>query len=357
MFNIARWGNDLHDGRRSLPVVARSKLWLAIAAVLVVFSILLVLIKGINAGIEFRGGSQLTASGVADTSEQPAHDAVAEVAPAQQARVAVVGATTVRVQTQALTNAETEELRQVLADAYDVDASEVTATFIGPAWGQDITRQAVQGLIIFLVLVSVVLAVYFRNWQMALAALLTLLHDLIVTIGVYALVGWEVTPATIIGLLTILGYSLYDTVVVFDKIRENTADLFEQQEHSYAELSNLAVNQTLVRSINTSLTSLLPVGAILFLGSVLLGAGTLRDIALALFAGMAVSTLSSVFLATPLQVWLRLRNERYREHAIEVAEHAGGATHAPAESHDETLVPGGHRGHAAQPRRKKKGRR
>src|SRR5690625_744220 len=137
MFNIARWGNDLHDGRRSLPVVARSRLWLAIAAVLVVFYILLVIFKGINAGIEFRGGSQLTASGVADTSEQPAHDAVAEVAPAQQARVAVVGATTVRVQTQALTNAETEELRQVLADAYDVDASEVTATFIGPAWGQD----------------------------------------------------------------------------------------------------------------------------------------------------------------------------------------------------------------------------
>src|SRR5690625_602371 len=355
--SIAGLGNDLYEGRRSLPVVSHSRLWILTGTILVALSLLLVAIKGINAGIEFRGGSQLTVSGAATTAEQPAHDALAEIAPEQQARVTTVGANTIRVQTQTLTNEETEALRAALAEQYDVAASEITTTFIGPAWGKDITRQAIQGLIIFLVLVSIVLAVYFRNWQMAVAALLTLLHDLIVTIGVYALVGWEVTPATIIGLLTILGYSLYDTVVVFDKIRENTADLFEQQEHSYAELSNLAVNQTLVRSINTSLTSLLPVGAILFLGSVLLGAGTLRVIALALFAGMAVSTLSSVFLATPLQVWLRLRDERYREHAIEVAEHTAVATHAPAESDDETLVPGGHRGHAAQPRRKKKGRR
>ena len=355
--SIAGLGNDLYEGRRSLPVVSHSRLWILTGTILVALSLLLVAIKGINAGIEFRGGSQLTVSGAATTAEQPAHDALAEIAPEQQARVTTVGANTIRVQTQTLTNEETEALRAALAEQYDVAASEVTATFIGPAWGKDITRQAIQGLIIFLVLVSIVLAVYFRNWQMAVAALLTLVHDLVVTMGVYGLVGWEVTPATIIGLLTILGYSLYDTVVVFDKIRENTTDLFEQHDFTYGHLSNLAVNQTLVRSINTSLTSLLPVGAILFLGSVLLGAGTLRDIALALFAGMAVSTLSSVFLATPLQVMLRLRDERYREHTAEVLQRAEAGTRTVASDPEASIVPGSHRGQAAQPRRRKKGRR
>ncbi len=355
MFNVARFGNDLHTGRRSLPIIARRRIWLTIAVALTVLSVLLVGVRGINAGIEFRGGSQFTVSGTSDVAEQPAHSAVADIAGAQQARVSTVGAEAVRVQTQELSSGQTEDVRVALAEAYGVPEADVTATFIGPAWGKDITRQAVQGLVIFLVLVAIVLAVYFRNWQMALAALLALLHDLVVTVGVYALVGWEVTPATVIGLLTILGYSLYDTVVVFDKVRENTADLFDEHDHTYAEASNLAVNQTLVRSINTSLTSLLPVGAILFLGAFLLGAGTLRDIALALFVGMILSTLSSIFIAAPLQVSLRLRDTRYGEHTAEVLERRerrGQDVDAPAT----TVVVGGHRGQSAQPRRRK-GRR
>jgi preprotein translocase subunit SecF len=182
---------------------------------------------------------------------------------------------------------------------------QVTASFIGATWGQDITRQALIGLFVFLVLVSLVMALYFRTWKMSLAALTALAHDLILTAGVYGVLGYEITPAAVIGLLTILGYSLYDTVVVFDKVRENTSQDGEESRRTFAESVNLAVNQTLVRSINTSVVAVLPVGSILFIGSVLLGAGTLRDIALALFIGMLAGTYSSVFIAAPLYVHLR----------------------------------------------------
>lgn len=361
MISLAQLGNQLHTGERSIPFVQRRRIWLTAAVALVLLSALLVAFKGINAGIEFRGGSQFTITGTATLEEQPAHDVVASLGDGEVARVTTVGASAVRVQTQELTTEQTEEIRQGLAEAYDVPLTDVTSTFIGPSWGQDITRQALQGLAVFIVLVSVVLSVYFRSWKMATSALVALLHDLLVTVGVYSVVGWEVTPATVIGLLTILGYSLYDTVVVFDKVRENTENLTEQHERTYAELSNLAVNQTLIRSINTSLTSLLPVGSILFVGALLLGAGTLRDIALALFVGMFVSTISSIFVASPLQVVLHEREETVRTHTAEVLERRRRTTGTeetpvatPAE--ETTVVAGHHRGQAAQPKRRK-GRR
>jgi preprotein translocase subunit SecF len=361
MTSLAQLGNQLHTGERSFPFVQRRRTWLSAALVLVLISILLVAFKGINAGIEFRGGSQFTITGTATLEEQPAHDVVAELGDGEVARVSTVGASAVRVQTQELTNEETDAVRRGLAEAYDVPPSDVTSTFIGPSWGQDITRQALQGLAVFIIIVSIVLSVYFRSWQMATAALLALFHDIVLTVGVYALIGWEVTPATVIGLLTILGYSLYDTVVVFDKVRENTENFEDQHERTYAELSNLAVNQTLIRSINTSLTSLLPVGSILFVGALLLGAGTLRDIALALFVGMFVSTMSSVFVATPFQVVLRERGEVVRRHTEDVLERRRkrtGTVEAPVLTHEDEspLTAGQHRGQAAQPKRKK-GRR
>jgi preprotein translocase subunit SecF len=220
-------------------------------------------------------------------------------------RVSIVGGDSVRVQTEQLTDEQTTQLRGNLADAYAVDVEAVTASFIGATWGQDITRQALIGLFVFLVLVSLVMALYFRTWKMSLAALTALAHDLILTAGVYGVLGYEITPAAVIGLLTILGYSLYDTVVVFDKVRENTSQDGEESRRTFAESVNLAVNQTLVRSINTSVVAVLPVGSILFIGSVLLGAGTLRDIALALFIGMIAGTYSSIFIAAPLYVHLR----------------------------------------------------
>lgn len=358
--SLAQLGNQLHTGERSIPFVQRRRTWLTAALALVVLSVLLVSFKGINAGIEFRGGSQFTVSGTATVEEQPAHDVVAEHGDGQVARVSTVGSSSVRVQTQELTPEQTDAIRQALAEAYDVPATDVTSSFIGPSWGADITRQAIQGLIVFIVLVTIVLSVYFRSWQMAASALIALVHDLIVTIGVYSLVGWEVTPASVIGLLTILGYSLYDTVVVFDKVRENSQDLYEQHDRTYAELSNLAVNQTLVRSINTSLTSLLPVGSILFVGALLLGAGTLRDIALALFVGMFVSTVSSIFVATPLQVALHERGDAVQAHTADVLERrrrrTGSEDVAVATAHETSMTAGQHRGQAAQPKRRK-GRR
>jgi len=364
--NFSRWGNDLYTGRRSYDIVGKRRTWYRIALAIVVVSAALLLFKGLNPGIEFRGGSQFTVSGVETTEQQPAIDAVAEVSAEEVPRVSTVGDSAVRVQTARLSSEEVVEVRNALASAYGVSEDDVTSAFIGPSWGQDVSSKAILGLVVFLVLVAVVMTLYFRAWRMAAAALLALGHDLVITVGIYALVGWEVTPATVIGFLTILGYSLYDTVVVFDKVRENTAGVFDQTRSTYAEQANLAVNQTLVRSINTSVVAVLPVAAILFVGAFLLGAGTLRDIALALFVGMVVGTFSSVFLATPLEVTLRNREPRMAEHTARVLERRGGTAAAgdggmpvpagAAAGPSAHVVPGHHRGTAAQPKRRRTGR-
>ncbi|RMI13517.1 protein translocase subunit SecF [Cellulomonas triticagri] len=367
--NFAQWGNDLYTGRRSYDIVGRRRIFFLVAAVLVVLSGILLVKPGLHAGIEFRGGSEFTVSGVQDVDQQAALDAVAEVSPDEVPRVSNVGTSAIRIQTVELTNEQVDQVRAALQEAYDVSEDDVASSFIGPTWGQDVSSKAVTSLIVFLVLVSIVMTVYFRNWRMAAAAIIALLHDLVVTVGVYAAIGWEVTPATVIGFLTILAYSIYDTVVVFDKVRENTAGITDQTRATYAERANLAVNQTLVRSINTSVVALLPVAAILFIGAFVLGAGTLRDIALALFVGMLVGAYSSVFLATPLEVALREREKPIQEHTAKVlrlraAEAAGtgaedGAPEAAAAGarFSGQVRPGGHQGVAAQPRRKKGDRR
>jgi preprotein translocase subunit SecF len=291
-------------------------------------------VKGINPGIDFRGGSQFTVSG-AQTLEQSLADEAVVDAGGEPPRVAVVGSDSLRVQTSELSNDQTAQVRDSLADAYGVSVDDVTSTFVGPTWGADVTNQAIVSLVIFLALVSVVMILYFRAWTYAAGAIIALLHDLILTVGVYAAIGFEVTPSTVIGFLTILGYSLYDTVVVFDKVRENTAHVLEQGRYTYAERSNLAVNQTLVRSINTSVTGLLPVASILVIGVFLLGAGTLRDIALALFVGMLLSTVSSVFIAAPAEVSLRLLTTDYRLHTKDVLDERAGHIGSGATSSDE----------------------
>jgi preprotein translocase subunit SecF len=210
-----------------------------------------------------------------------------------------------RIQTEQLADVESEEERLALAEAYGLEGGEVASSFIGPNWGEDVTRQALIGLLIFLVIVSVLMSLYFRSWKMSAAALVALAHDLIITIGIYGAFGLEVTPAAVIGFLTVLAYSLYDTVVVFDKVRENTQEIEFSETRTFGEMVNLAVNQTLVRSINTSIVGVLPVASILFIGSLLLGAGTLRDIALVMMVGTIVGTYSSVFLAAPVYAHLR----------------------------------------------------
>ena len=307
MSRLTTFGNALYTGEKSFDFVGNRVRWYVIGVSIVVLAIVLTILRGgFTFGIEFRGGSEFRVSAPASLSEQITIDTVTSVAGvSSNPRVSIVGGDSVRVQTEQLTDQQTTDLRGDLAEAYAVDVEQVTASFIGATWGQDITRQALIGLFVFLVLVSLVMALYFRTWKMSVAALTALAHDLILTAGVYGVLGYEITPAAVIGLLTILGYSLYDTVVVFDKVRENTSQDGEESRRTFAESVNLAVNQTLVRSINTSVVAVLPVGSILFIGSVLLGAGTLRDIALALFIGMLAGTYSSVFIAAPLYVHLR----------------------------------------------------
>jgi preprotein translocase subunit SecF len=307
MSRLTQFGNALYTGEKSFDFVGNRLRWYIIGAAVVAVALLVTILRGgFTFGIEFRGGSEFRISQPAVVSEQIATDTVNEVVgQASSPRVSIVGGDSIRVQTEQLTDEATTALRGDLASAYDVSVEQVTASFIGATWGQDITRQALIGLGVFLVLVSMIMALYFRTWKMSLAALTALAHDLVITACIYGVLGYEITPAAVIGLLTILGYSLYDTVVVFDKVRENTSQDGEESRRTFAESVNLAVNQTLVRSINTSVVAVLPVGAILFIGSVLLGAGTLRDIALALFIGMIAGTYSSVFIAAPMYVHLR----------------------------------------------------
>jgi preprotein translocase subunit SecF len=313
MSKFKDFGNDLYSGRVSIDVVGRRKLWYGIAIVLVIIAIVAPVARGgFNFGIEFRGGSEFRIDGVGDTSQQVARDAVQSVDPETQPIVTSVGVDSVRIQTEQLDDVTTEEIRIALANAYGLPSGSVTSSFIGANWGADVTSKAINGLIVFLILVSVLMAFYFRTFKMSIAALAALAHDVVITAGIYALTGFEVTPAAVIGLLTILGYSLYDTVVVFDKVRENTLGVEFSEDTTFASQVNLAVNQTLVRSINTSVVAILPVAAILFIGAFVLGVGTLRDIALALFIGMIVGTYSSIFIASPVYVHLRENEPRFK---------------------------------------------
>jgi len=318
VISLAALGNDLYSGKTSLPFIAKRRIWYTIAIVVIALSAVLVVKPGLNPGIDFKGGSEVTVTGVADPSEGPGNDVLADKDLSSGSSVTTMGASSVRIQTNELDKAQLDELASSLATAYDVDSGSVSATTIGPTWSADVTSKAARGLVIFFLLVGALIWIYFRTWKMAAAALLALSHDIIVTIGIYAASGFEVTPATIIGVLTILGYSLYDTVVVFDKIRENTSHYEAQTRSTYAELANLAVNQTFIRSINTSVVGVLPVASLLVVGAFILGAGTLRDIALTLFIGMIAGTLSSIFLATPLLVDLRSREKSIVEQAKRV---------------------------------------
>ena len=304
--NFATFGNELYTGKRSYNFVSSKKIWFLIAAVAVALSILLPVAKGgFNLGIEFRGGSEFMVSNVKTTDAAVGEKAVKDVVEGSIPRVANVAGTTMRIQTDKLTDDETLRIKEGLTTAYGVTDNEVTSTFVGPTWGADVTKQALLGLVIFVVIAAFLMALYFRTWKMSLSALVGMLVTMFVTAGVYALSDFEVTPSAIIGFLTVLSYSLYDTVVVFDKIRENTADIEASTRRTFAEEVNLAVNQTLVRSINTMMVAILPVGAILFIGAGLLGAGTLRDLSLALFVGILIGTAATIFIAAPLYAWLR----------------------------------------------------
>ena len=314
MSRFTEFGNQLYSGERSFNIVGRRKLWFTIASAMIVLFVGLTISRGgFNLGIEFKGGSEFRIAGVASQSESVAVSAVQRVLGGQEVvNVAKIGTDSVRVQTEKIEDATvSEEVRQSLAQAYKVESAAVASSFIGANWGEDITNKALTGLLVFIALAAVAMALYFRTIKMSIAAIVALIHDLVVTAGIYGSIGFEVTPAAVIGFLTILGYSLYDTVVVFDKIRENTFEVEFSETATFAERVNLAVNQTLVRSINTSVVAVLPVAAILFIGTLLLGAGTLRDISLSLFIGIIVGTYSTIIIAAPLYSALREREPKF----------------------------------------------
>jgi preprotein translocase subunit SecF len=319
MAKFSNFGNDLYSGVRSIDFVGRRKIFYIISVVMVILAVALPVARGgFNFGIEFRGGSEFRVSGVEQSQQRVAIDAVREVVPETNPVVTAVGASDLRIQTEQLSPVESEEVRVALANAFNINSSGVASSFIGANWGADITSKAFVGLLVFILMAFVLMAIYFRTLKMSMAAMIALFHDLILTAGIYGALGFEVTPAAVIGFLTILGYSLYDTVVVFDKIRENTFEVEFSETSTLAERINLAVNQTLVRSINTSVVAVLPVASILFIGAALLGAGTLRDIALALFIGMIVGTYSSIFIAAPVYSHMREGEKKYAEAAKKV---------------------------------------
>ena len=304
MSKLSEFGHKLYTGEVSYSFVPNRRRWYVISAILMIVSIAAIGIRGMQWGIEFEGGAdfQVQTAVSAQTVTQ-FQDAVTNsgVPDLNEATVTTIGSDQVRVQTRTLDPVtEVPKVRAAIAAEAHVPSDQVAYSLIGASWGGQITDRALIALGVFLLLVTLVIWAYFRNWKMSIAALIALLHDLVLTVGIYALVGFTVTPATVIGVLTILGYSLYDTVVVFDKVRENVRDLTSSARQTYSEAANLAVNQVLVRSINTTIIGVLPVAALLFAGAFILGEGPLKDLALALFVGMISGAYSSIFIATPL---------------------------------------------------------
>lgn len=308
-----------YRGEIHIDFVGRRRRWFTFSAVIIGVSVLAMLLRGFNFGIEFEGGA------LVEVVENPAGATVSDVRDAvaalglEGAKVqAVNGGQGMRVQTAELALETEDRLVAALAEVTGVDVGDVSLRSVGPTFGTRVAESAVRALITFLIVVVGYIS-WRLEWKMAVTALVALIHDLVFTAGIYSLIGFEVTPATVIAILTILGYSLYDTVVVFDKITENVEERGER--HTFATLVNMSMNQVLMRSINTSLTSLLPIGSLLFVGSLLLGATTLREFALALFIGVAVGTYSSIFLAAPLlaawkeqeEHWQRMRRRVQRK--------------------------------------------
>ena len=289
----------LYNGELDYDFVGHSKRWYVVSGVFIALSLVGLLVRGVNLGIDFKGGStyQLTANGhtTADAS------AVLKTLGIKDPTVQKLGENQIRITTEVQTNAQVDATITALAAAFGETADQISPSTVGPTWGSQVSNKALQGLVIFLILVVCYMGVRFEP-KLAFAAILALVHDLLITGGIYTLVGFEVTPSTVVALLTILGFSLYDTVVVFDRVRENTADIGPNSKHTYTWLANRALNETVMRSINTSLIALLPVSALLFVGAGLLGAGTLKDLALAQFIGLAAGAYSSIFIATPLAV-------------------------------------------------------
>jgi preprotein translocase subunit SecF len=310
----------LYNGEASYDFIGRRRLWYAISGLFVLISLASLLVRGFNLGVDFAGGGVFEFSPKAATTVTDVADTVKSAGITGDPTVEKIGGGngTYRVKTKELSSAQVTAVANKLSERYGVPEESINPTSVSPTWGKQITSKALTGLFVFLALVIVYISMRFEP-RMAAAAIIALIHDIIITAGIYSIVGFEVTPSTVIAFLTILGYSLYDTVVVFDKVRENTVGLAGGNRMDYSTAANLSVNQTLMRSINTSLTSLLPVGSLLFVGVFLLGAGSLKDLSLALFVGIATGAYSSIFVATPLLTDFKEREPQFKALKARVA--------------------------------------
>jgi len=342
MSRLGTIGGRLYRGEVSFDFVGRQKLWYSISGAILVLSLIGLFARGLNFSVDFKGGSVFKFP-VSSSSISQVRSAAASGGAGQDTIVEKVGSGSSaqwQVQTGKLPYAQQTHVQNTIAHDLGIPASKISVSFVGASWGSQISQKAIQALIAFLIVIVIYLSIAFE-WRMAVAALIALAHDIVITVGVYALAGFEVSPATVIGLLTILGYSLYDTVVVFDKVRENTAGLLGSARSTYSQAANLALNQTLVRSINTSVIALLPVASILFVGAGLLGAGELKDLALVLFVGMLSGTYSSICIATPVLADLKERDPQYKALAKRVAARGAGGRAAKRAAAKASRAPGG----------------
>ena len=304
MSRLGHLGARLYRGEVGYDFVGKRKIWYGISILITITAIVGLAVRGLTMGIEFEGGAVFTTPKTSASVAQA--EEVAQKASGHDAIVQKLGNKGLRIQISGIDTNKSDAIKTELSKELKVPAEDINADLVGPSWGDQIANKAWTGLIVFMILVVIYLAIAFE-WRMALAALVALIHDITITVGVYALVGFEVTPGTVIGLLTILGYSLYDTVVVFDGLKEGSKDITKQTRYTFSEIANRSINGTLVRSINTTVVALLPVAALLFIGGGFLGAGMLNDISLSLFVGLAAGAYSSIFIATPLVVDLKER--------------------------------------------------
>ncbi len=309
----------LYRGEVSYDFIGKRLRWYIGSGIVIIVGVISLAIQGLNPSIDFKGGAQflgpLNHHSISDVSSAVNSTGVTtEVAET----VGTGSDRQFKVETKTLTADQVTSIDRALASKLGITESQISPTTVGSTWGTQITHKAIEGLIVFLIVVILYLSVRFE-WKMALAAIIALIHDLVVTAGIYSLSGLQVSPSTVIALLTILGYSLYDTVVVFDKVRENTASIAGGSRMTFSQATNLGVNQTLVRSINTSIIALMPVAGLLAIGAGLLGAGSLKDLAFALFIGLASGAYSSIFIASPLLCEFKEREPTYQQLAKRVA--------------------------------------
>ena len=325
----------LYRGLTTVDFVGRRKMWFSVSLVIILIGLASLGVRGFNFGIDFRGGSSWQVN-----SSQTSISAITQAAQSaglSNPTVQKLGSSTYQV-TADLNNLSssqqvsvTNKVASALASAAKVSPNSVSTSSVGPTWGSQITSRALLALLLFFVAVVAYISLRFE-FKMALSAFVAMVHDLLVTVGVYSLFGFQITPDTVIAVLTILGYSLYDTVVVFDRVRDNSRNILKSGDLTYSDMVNLSMNQTLARSINTSLVAILPVLAVLIVGAYILGAITLQDYGLALVVGLFSGAYSSIFIASPLLAMIKEREPRYQELAARVVGRSGHHALSPAEA-------------------------